>query len=319
MRGHLLLLVAGVAFSGCPKAEAPDGPEPYPAPDVVTEGEVVAQIGPVTLTTDEIERRLSKESPFTRMQLKDPQQLEKYVDSQIRMELLAQEGWERGLAEDPQIKAELKRLIVQRVMNDHAASLQGELDANEGDLALLYKEKQAEFDKPERIRLSQIVRYVDNDAERKKAKALLERVKQEVIARQKKNDQTAFNKLARENSEDDATKNGGGDLQFMDRTQLTERYGEEVAKVLFEDVKIGDLAVADAPNAVVLFKKTGVRRAVKRSLEMVKSQLRGQIIADKRQKAFDELIEDLMTKRKVQVDRDAFTKIELEAKEKPGS
>ncbi|MEQ9499657.1 MAG: peptidylprolyl isomerase [Deltaproteobacteria bacterium] len=317
MRRGLLPLMA-LLLSACPQAEkkAGDTDKPYPAPEVVAEGEVVAQIGPVTLTTAELEKRLSKQSPFRRMQLKDPSQLEKYVEGEVRMELLAQEGWSQKLYDDPQIKAELKRLLVQRVMNDHIAQLGDALEATDGDLAIMYKQKEKELNKPERIRLSQIVRYVESNGERAAAKKLLARVKSEVLSAQRKNDQTAFGRLARQHSQDDATKNGGGDLQFLDREQLTERYGEEVAKTLFEDATIGDLVVADAPNAVVLFKKTGLRRAVHRSLEQVKSQLRGQIIAEKREAAFDKFIDELMKKRSVVVNEDAFSKIQLEPKEK---
>lgn len=313
------LVAAGVCLilTACPAEKAdPNAPKPYPAPQVVAEGDVIAQIGPVTLTTKEIEKRLKAQSPFMRIQLKDPARLQKYVEGEIRMELIAQEGWERRLYEDEKIKAELKRLIVQRVMNDHAESLGKSLEANAADLALAYKARHDEYNKPERIRLSQIVRYVEDDKTRGGAKKVLAKVKSEVLKAQKKNDQRAFARLAREYSEDEATKNGGGDLQFMNRDQLKERYGEVVAKHLFEDVKIGDVVVADAPNAVVLFKKTGVRRAVTRSLEMVKSQLRGQVISDKRQKAFDDFIQDLKKKRSVTVNEDAFQKIDLGLEEK---
>lgn len=316
------MIVPAVALlaAACPKAEAPKpSAEAYPAPEVAKEGEVVAEIGPVTLTTAELEHRLASQSPFRRMQLKDPAQLEKYVQGEIRMELLAQEAWQRGLQNDPKIKAELKRLMVQRVMNDHIESLGDALDANAGDLARKYKDQEKELNKPERIRLSQIVRFVESDADRAAAKKLLAKVKAQVITAQKKNDQTAFNDLAREHSQDEATKNGGGDLQFLDREQLTERYGEDVAKTLFEDTQIGDLVVADAPNAVVLFKKTGVRRAVQRSLEMVKSQLRGQVIAEKREAAFDAFIESLKTKHGVVVNEAAFSKVKVEPQEKSGS
>ncbi len=86
---------------------------------------------------------------------------------------------------------------------------------------------------------------------------------------------------------------GAGDLQFLTQKQIAERYGDEVASYVFKDLKIGDLVVADAPNAVVLFKKTGRRRGVTRTIDMVRGQLRGQVLSEKRSAAFDDVVESM--------------------------
>jgi hypothetical protein len=72
------------------------------------------------------------------------------------------------------------------------------------------------------------------------------------------------------------------------------------------------MAIADAPNAVVLFKKTGKRRAVERSLEQVKPQLRGSLIGEKRTRAFETFVDDLKKKHGVSVDQEAISSITVE-------
>jgi peptidyl-prolyl cis-trans isomerase C len=307
-----------VALAGCPSE--PPAERPYPAPSVERGGELIAKIGPVELTTAEIEKRIRQQSPFVRVQLKDPEKLRLFVEEQVRSELLAQEAWSRKLYDDPAVKSELRRAMIQRVMKDQMEATKDAVDTTETELLAAYKQRIDEFNKPEKIRLSQIVRFVDDDGERKDAKKLLERVMREVTERQKKNDQKAFAEAAREHSEDDDTKLGGGDLQFMTKDELAEKYGKEVAEHMFTGVDIGDMAIGDAPNAVVLFKKTGKRRAIERSLEQVKPQVRGMLLGEKRTKAVETFVETLKKKHGVTVDEATLSsiKVDMNAPTEPG-
>src|SRR5262245_29566390 len=164
----LLLLVAG-----CP-AEPKE--RPYPALKFEPGGQVIAKIGPVELTTKELEKRIRQQSPFVRVQLKDPEKMKLFVEEQIRTEVLAQEAWSRKLYDDPSVQQELRRAMIQKMMKDRLESMKGQLDTNETELMEAYKKRLDEFNKPEKIRLSQIVRYVDDDKERAEAKKLLEKV-----------------------------------------------------------------------------------------------------------------------------------------------
>jgi hypothetical protein len=283
---------------------------PYPAPNTFQGGSLVAKIGPVNLTTDELERRIQAQTPFVRAQLRDLEQRKKFVETEVQGELLAQEAWRRGLAEDPRVVQELKSLMVRRLMNDELEKA-GKGAVGEADVAAAYQARFDEFNKPETTRASQIVRYVDDAAGRKAAHALLEGVKAKVIAEQKKNNQNAFADLARAESQDEETKNGGGDLQFLSKAQLAERYGDDVAKKLFDDMQVGDLAVADAPNAVVLFKKTGKRRGIERSLGEVSAQLKGQLQGERRNAAFQSFVKELEKERGVTVDYDLIPKLSV--------
>ncbi len=315
----LVLASALSGAAGCPAS--PPAEPPYPAPVLETGGKVLTRIGPVTLTTAEIEKRIRQQSPFVRVQLKDPAKLEQFVDEQIRNEVLAQEAWRQKLYDDPEVESELRRVMIQKLMRDHLQAVKDQVDTTETELRAAYQERFDEFNKPEKIRLSQIVRFVDDDQERKEARKLLERVKADVLERQKKNDQRAFAEAARAHSEDDNTKLGGGDLQFMSKSELSARYGPDVAEHMFSAVEIGDMAIADAPNAVVLFKKTGKRRAVERTLEQVKPQVRGVLLGEKRTKAFEAYVLEIEQKNGVKIDLEALPsiKVDMNAATEPGA
>lgn len=285
---------------------------PYPAPSVATGGDVVAKVGPVTLTTEELERRINGTSPFIRQRLQDPEKRKEFAETEVRFELLAQEGWRRGLYDDPEVVAELKKAIVQRVVKEETEKPSPALNVTEDELRRAYAQNQSEYVKPERIRISQIVRSAATPQEKASARKLLEKLQLEILAKEKANTPNAFATAAKEHSQDEATKDGGGDLEFVDKAQLEEKYGADVAAKMFDQVQVGDMAVLEAADKVLLLRKTGRRRGVERTLEMVKPQLRAKLINEKKRVVFEAMLEDLKQKAGVKLDDAALAKIKID-------
>ena len=300
----LSLAIGSAACQQPAPATTPDKPV-YPVPDVAPEGPVIAKVGTVAFTTKELEKRINKQSPFMRQRFSDVGKREQFLKNEIRFELLAQEAWRRGLYEDPRIIASLKKSMVQRLIRDEHERLTESIKLTEAELRAGYTSRKAEFVKPERVRVAQIVRYVKTPAERKAAKKLLSGLQSKLTRLEKKNVSGGFAKITEENSQDEGTRRSGGNLPFMSEAELTEKYGEAVAKAAFS-MEIGDKAIAEAPNAVLLIKKTGRRRAVNRTLETVKTQLRAKLLQTKRNQAFDEFVAQLETKAGVKIDQTAL-------------
>lgn len=284
----------------------------YPAPLVATEGKTVATVGEVDFTSGEFERRLRDETPFLRQRLADPEQMKIWVENQVRHEAIAQRAWAEGLQNKPEVREAFRALLV-KAYTEEAMRKLGSLEPNEKELLEAYETRDAEFNQPAKVRLSHLVRYVDSKKEREAARKLLEDVRARVIAGQKKNDHTVFSKAVREHTQDEATRVAAGDLQFLTREQLSKRYGDEVAKACFDEASVGDLFIADAPNAVVLFKKTGFRRAIERSFSEVRSQLRLLIHQDKRKAAVEAWTADLFQASKVDLDPEGLAEIQVPA------
>ena len=286
--------------------------KPYPAPTLAKEGEVVAKVGPTVFTSAEIEKRMNSQNPFMRQRLSDPKNREEWMERELRFEILAQEGWRRGLYKDPEIIAALKKAIVQRIVREEMKRLTTDIEITEAQLRTSYSERTSEFNKPERIRLSQIVRYVETSTARAEARKSLAQAKRRIVIAEKKNDASAFAKEARALSEDEATKKSGGDLQFTSKVELAERYGPEVAELMFVTAKIGDTVQAEAENAVLLLKKTGRRRAVTRTVGQVKPQLRARLLNEKKNERFNAFIKGLWDGIGVTYSTETLSKLEID-------
>ena len=307
----LVCTCASVVMACTPAPKSESGDSSYPVPTLSKDGETIAVIGPVTLTSDELGKRIQAQTPFARMQMQDPKRMVEYVKSEIQLELLAQEAWRRNLQNDPEVLLQFKRILTQRVIQDEMKRLSKDIAVSDGEALKEYEAKKSEYVKPPQIRLAQIVRYVETKAERAAADKLLRAARDKVLAEERKSNYRAFANAAKKSSQDETTNNSGGDLQFLTRDQLVDRYGEEVAKHMFDVVKVGDLAVANAPNAVVLFKKTGMRRGVNRTFEQVKSQIRGRLLQERRRAAFNDFVVQLKTTQGVEVNLDKVEAIKL--------
>ena len=306
-----------ISTIGCQvKAESPS--LPYPAPDVLRDGKIVAQIGNVTLTTRELERRLANQSPFTRRQLSDPEKLRGFVDNQIRMEVLAQEGWDRGLPTQPQVLERFKQVVVEQLTREALDDIATSLDVTEVDMQQAYRARYDEFNKPPRIRVSHITRHASSPAEKAAALKLLRRLKKEITEAERKNDLKIFTRHARDHSDDPMARQNGGDVRFLTHDELTARFGTENAAKLF-DLPVGEMLIGQREGFVILFKKTGQRRGLARTLEQVKPQIRARLIADKRTEAFDAFIKKLKKKRGVTIDETAIDGIVVPRPDKPSA
>lgn len=307
-RGNLLCLCF---IAACAREKSETNPD-YPKPDVIVTGETVVQIGPVALTTDELEKRINRQSPFMRERLSDQEKRVAYIRNEARFELLAQEAWRRGFYKDPQIISELKRAMVQKLVREENQKLSNATKLTEAELRAGFAKRKDEYNKPARIRISQLVRYTKNSAERKTAHGLLSKLRNDILADEKKGQGHAFARRAKQHSQDLQTKSNGGDLGFKTREEVQALYGDEVTNTIFDNMKIGDAVVANAQDAVVLFKKTGRRKELIRTLEMIKPQLRAKLLQAKRSEAFEALVNRLAEQFQMKVDNQVAEKIKID-------
>lgn len=271
-------------------------------------GQMLAKVGKTIITVEEFEKKLNRQSPFIRRRYKDLEKRREYLENQIRYELLAQEAQRRGYADDPEVRETLNKIMVQKLTRDEFGNQVKLEDISDADVADYFKAHPDDYNKAEMVRVSHIFFPYGDDkkAARAKGQKALQQLKN------KKDDRLAFRNLAKELSADEASKNTGGDLRYNSKEQFTQKFDAKVAESIFALEKINDLSeLVPGPKGFHIFKQTGRRQAITRTLDQVKTQIRNRLYRDRRAASFDNFISSLRSKSGVSIDEDKLAAVQI--------
>jgi len=306
---RLLIIVLALTMASCAKKteEAPASEAEWPKHGLseAQANEVLAKVGDRTITVGEFADRLASQSPYLRARFESPERRKEFLDNLVRFELLVYEAKRRGYADKPEIlRARRNAMIQQLVKKEVDEPLQGSQITDE-EVKAVYDGNPEEFDRPAEVRASHI--FVRDRA-----------LATKILAEAKQTDLAGFRKLAREQSEDQNTKNDGGDLQFF-RADAEGVPPAAVRDAAFSLKKVGevypDLIEEGGGYHIVIL--TGKRAALKRTYEQAKRAIRHKLTREKKDAAMAALIERLRKEIEVQVDYDALRSIEVDVPELP--
>jgi len=306
---RLLIIVLALTMASCAKKteEAPASEAEWPKYGLseAQANEVLAKVGDRTITVGEFADRLASQSPYLRARFESPERRKEFLDNLVRFELLVYEAKRRGYADKPEIlRARRNAMIQQLVKKEVDEPLQGSQITDE-EVKAVYDGNPEEFDRPAEVRASHI--FVRDRA-----------LATKILAEAKQTDLAGFRKLAREQSEDQNTKNDGGDLQFF-RADAEGVPPAAVRDAAFSLKKVGevypDLIEEGGGYHIVIL--TGKRAALKRTYEQAKRAIRHKLTREKKDAAMAALIERLRKEIEVQVDYDALRSIEVDVPELP--
>ena len=294
-------MLAGI-FAGCTRTDpAADFLRAKSHPDAGGTAKIVASIGTRNLTTSDVEERMRDEPTSARSELADREKRRAFVDRLVRREVLFQEGWARKLYERPRVRERLERAIVEELTIDEMRALAEKHKASEEELRSEYEARSSEWNKPEMVRLSILLRRADDEETRARAKAHAAHLRDAIAADTKAGDVDAFSEATEKWSDDEATKLGGGDLQFLPVDAVEARFGSE-ARAAVQRAEIGDFVIAEVPEGVALLRVTGRRNAIERSFESVREQIRRRLERETQKRAFDAWAMELSRTRGAKID-----------------
>ena len=146
------------------------------------------------------------------------------------------------------------------------------VDTRSAEIAALYEERRAEFDQPEQVRARHLLLRTEGEEEAALASASARAV--DLLARIEGGE--PFADVAREHTQDEASRATGGDLGFFSRGQMVPEF-EDAAFGAEVGVPIGPI---ESPFGVHLILVEEHREPVLRTLEEVQEELAGDLLRE---------------------------------------
>jgi parvulin-like peptidyl-prolyl isomerase len=261
--------------------------------------EQLAKIDDVVITLGEFQARINQQSPYVRQRYTSVERKKEFLDNMVRFEVLAKEADRRGLSKDSEVVRTMKQVMIQKLLKDEFDKLKIE-DITDEECKKYYEAHPEEYNQPENARVSLIL-----VKDKETAKKVL------ADARAKGVDNQGYRNLVNEYSIDAATKERGGDLRYFD--PKTKEVPKEIVDASFKLQNIGDNSEpVKTPQGWAILKLTGRRKALSRTFEEVKQQIRNKLYRDKRQDSMESFVKNLRDKAKVTIDESKLGKVQIE-------
>lgn len=288
--------------AGCSKGDEEKPGVTKPAGGSGSE-ELVARVGDVSITLDDFEEQINQQNPLVRSRYKSLDQKKKLLDSLVEREAMVLEARRLGLDNDPDVIRGFKKILARHLVNTEFNQKRvKEIEIGDEMIEQYYRENIDRYHAPDKVRIHQIF-LAAPDADKKKRAAAQKRAADLLKQlKAKETDRRVFLQLARQHSDDEATKRVGGDTNFKTRAQLEETYGKAFADAAFALKQANDLSgvVAD-PKGLYILRLSGKQAAIDLPLERVKGQIRTTLFARARGEAYQAFLEEVKKKVGVQV------------------
>ncbi len=281
----LMIFILVVSLAGaCAKKEETKGPS-------------LAKVGATKITEADLERDLKNLPDFAQKLFEGPGGKEKFLDELIKKELLYQEATKRGLDKDPEFVRKLEEF---RKLTLIGQLLEKEIEAKskvtEQDVQKYYEAHKDELSSVSQIKASHIL--VKTEGEAKK-----------VLERLKKGEN--FASIAKKSSIDPGSAANGGDLGYFSPGQMVPEFESAAMKL-----KVGEISSEPVKTkfGYHIIKVTDKKKGKPVEFEKIKKMLYQRLSAEKQREFFDSYIENLKKTYKVEINREAVSKLSAEQK-----
>lgn len=174
------------------------------------------------------------------------------------------------------------------------SQIKGKDAVTDADAEAFYKKNPDQFKQPEQVRASHILITVEKDAKpevvaekEKAAKAIAERVKKG----------EAFDKLAKELSEDPSAKQNSGDLNYFGREQMVPEFSDAAFKMKKDEIS----EPVRSPFGFHVIKVTDHKAGETVTLETAKPKLLAFLKQQKRQGEIEKVVKEIREKADVKI------------------
>jgi peptidyl-prolyl cis-trans isomerase C len=271
---------------------------------------VIAKVGDTKIVYGDLNKLIKMMPPSYQAMFSSAEQVNNLLQRQIDNTLFSQEALRLKIDKNPDVQYKIeeftKGILTQALLEQ---AVNKNIAVTDQEIKQYYDTNKSEFQVPERVKASHILIAVPADAsesvkKEKKAKA------EELLARIKKGED--FSELAKQYSDDTATKNRGGVIGFFSKGSKEPAFEEAVAKLKKDEVSSPVLT----GKGYDIIKVLETKAAETKSLEESRSRISNKLEQKKRNEAIEALLQDIKGRTDVVIYEDALKKI-VEASKPP--
>ncbi len=260
---------------------------------------VVANVGQDKITVGMLEDELNRQNPYVRMRFASDERRKDFLKNMVRFEVLAREARRRKLEGDPEVVRRVKRVMIDRMMEQLRSTLVKLEDVTAADVQAYYTKNKTLYQQPPKVRASMIVVKT-----RQAALALMQK------AKQKPSDVRFFGDLVKDHSIDADSKGRMGDLKFFAKGDpKIPTAAAEAAFAITNLWALGGPVQLEQGWAVLM--KTGEMEAVNRPLELEKNRIKNRLFNERRLKAVEKFVKELQDKAKTVIVKKNLSEVKV--------
>ncbi len=251
----------------------------------------LAKVGNVKITQADLERELNNLPEFAQKLFVGKTGKERFLDELIKKELLYQEALKKGLDKDPEFRIkveEFKKITLIGQLLEKEIEIKSQV--TDEDVKNYYEKNKEDFSNISQIKASHILVKTEEEA-----KNILERLR-------KGED---FAEMAKRYSIDTGSAKTGGDLGYFSQGQMVPEFERAAARLKKGEISEPVKTQFGYHIIKVIDKKLGKPL----EFEKVKNLIYQRLTAEKQKEIFDSYIEQLRNKYKVEINREALSKL----------
>jgi peptidyl-prolyl cis-trans isomerase C len=272
----------------------------------------IAKVGDTKIVYGDLNKLIQMMPPSYQAMFSSTEQVNNLLQRQIDNTLFSQEARRLKIDKNPDVQYKIeeftKGILTQALLEE---TVNKNITVSDEEIKQYYDANTSEFLVPERMKASHILIAVPADAsesvkKEKKARA------EEILARIKKGED--FAELAKQYSDDAATKNRGGVIGFFSKGSKEPAFEEAAAKLKKDEVSNPVLT----SKGYDIIKMLETKAAETKSLEESRSRISNKLEQKKRNEAIEALLKDIKARTEVVIYEDALKKI-VEASKPPAN
>ena len=284
----ILIVPLLFAFVACAKKEGQKGAD-------------LAKVGNVKITQADIEREIKNLPDFAQKIFEGSGGKERFLNELVKKELLYQEALKKGLDKNTEY---LKKVEDFKKITLIGQLLEKEIESKakvaDQDVRDYYEKHKEDFAPVSQIRMSLILVKTEEEA-----KKILERL----------NKGEDFARVAKKSSVDLNSAKNGGDLGYLSKGQMTPEL--EAVAVRLKTGEVSEPIKTQSGYQIIKVTDKKIGKVVE--FERVKNFISQQLSAGKQKEVFDSYIESLKKSYKVDINKEAISKLSSGEEKKEGT